>query len=108
MTKSQFNALCEGRQAFLEERLKNTIHEATRELHSGLEVVTVKVDEIQIDVRHIKKIITGNGKIGMSAQVETNKKWIEEQTRNKSSIYLFVYRTILGAILIFILAKVGL
>ena len=74
-------------------------------LQSG---VSAELKEIKDDMKHVLKILNGNGVPGLVAKVDANCSWISRQIENSSGTTTFIFRAFLAIILSFIAAKVGL
>ncbi len=66
------------------------------------------LQEIKTDVKDIKKILNGNGQIGVVAKVEYHELWIQRQKSKRDSIVNFVYRAVIAVVVGYIAIKVGL
>lgn len=66
------------------------------------------INEIQLDLKEIKKILNGNGKPGLVSKVEHHDEFMRAAIRRDIDMGTFIFRTAVALVLGYIAWKIGL
>lgn len=64
--------------------------------------------EIKRDVKDIKKVINGNGELGLAAKTQLLYQWMERADKSKNGLLDWCFRIAISLILAYIAHEVGL
>lgn len=67
-----------------------------------------KIEDTNKTVKEIRKILVGNGEVGLCEQVRNHESFIEKFKKRRYDLTTTVYRLILGIIIAYIAVQVGL
>ena len=67
-----------------------------------------KIEEINNNVKEIRKILVGNGEIGICETVRNHDTFIQKFKKRRYDISNILYRSIVAIALAFIMVKLGL
>ena len=67
-----------------------------------------EIDKIMGELESIKKLLMGNGAIGVAQQTKLNTDWITRQRSRKDNVINTIYKIVISIILLYIAREVGL
>jgi hypothetical protein len=64
--------------------------------------------EIKDDIKYVKKLLIGNGKVGVAEMSRRSFEWMSRVKSSKNGLLDWTFRGIIGLVLSFIAMKVGM
>ena len=66
------------------------------------------MDKILKELADIKKLLMGNGEVGVAEMARRSFEWMQHQSKTKNGLLDWGFRVVISIILLFIAVKVGL